>query len=244
MIALLEAVDLVLETQKGTAKPLAVIVAGHNGSGKSTMWRTVLSDHLKTPLINADRMMLSILPEPPDGVHLVEWAQILRDEDRKWMRVAQQGVQAFTGYAMRAKVHFALETVFSYWEQRPDGSVASKIDIIRDLQEAGYFVLLFFVGLADAKLSYLRVLTRTVEGGHAVPTDKLFERFPRTQQAIKAAASVADATIMMDNSLSQEEAFTVCRVQLGGEALFDIRALDPGPAPEITAWLDLVSPPA
>lgn len=239
-----EAVDIALARQASTGRPLAVIVAGHNGSGKSTMWRTVLSDSLKIPLINADRVMLSILPEPPDGVHLVEWAQILRDEDTRWMRVAQQGVQAFTSYAMRAQVPFTLETVFSYWQQQPDGRIASKIDLIQDIQQAGYFVMLLFVGLSDASLSFGRVLTRVIEGGHAVPADKLFDRFPRTQQAIKAAASVADATIMMDNSLSQKEAFTVCRVQLGGEILFDIRALDPGPAPEITAWLDLVSPPA
>ncbi|MDT0510170.1 hypothetical protein [Novosphingobium sp. MMS21-SN21R] len=58
---------------------------------------------------------------------------------------------------MRAKVPFAMETVFSYWEEQPDGTVLSKIDLIEDMQRAGYFVLLFFVGLTNSELSILRV---------------------------------------------------------------------------------------
>jgi predicted ABC-type ATPase len=111
------------------------------------MWRSVLADRLEMPLINADRMMLSILPEPGEDRQLVAWAARLRDQDPGWMRVAQQGVQAFVGHAMAEQVPFAMETVFSYWEERPDGRVASKIDLITNLQAAGYFVLLAFVGL-------------------------------------------------------------------------------------------------
>ena len=73
MTALLEAVDGIPGVQAATQKPLAVIVAGHNGSGKSTMWRLRLADVLQIPLINADRMMLSILPEPGEGGRLVSW---------------------------------------------------------------------------------------------------------------------------------------------------------------------------
>jgi len=38
MTELAEAVEQVLQTQIASEKPLAIIVAGHNGSGKSTMW--------------------------------------------------------------------------------------------------------------------------------------------------------------------------------------------------------------
>ena len=84
------------------------------------------------------------------------------------MGVAQQGVNAFVGHAMGAKVPFAMETVFSYWEPQPDGRPLSKIDLIRDMQNAGYFVLLFFVGLANADLSVLRVMSRREAGGHTI----------------------------------------------------------------------------
>ena len=72
MITLGDAVFRILTAQSATNKPLAIIVAGHNGSGKSTMWPRSLAGKLQIPLINADRMMLSILPEPGDDGHLEE----------------------------------------------------------------------------------------------------------------------------------------------------------------------------
>jgi pantothenate kinase-related protein Tda10 len=54
MKGLAKAFDRVLAAQEGSGKPLAIMLAGHNGSGKSTMWRKHLSDRLQMPLINAD----------------------------------------------------------------------------------------------------------------------------------------------------------------------------------------------
>jgi predicted ABC-type ATPase len=183
LTALETAVEQILKAQSATKKPLAIVLAGHNGSGKSTMWRKTLSGQLQIPLINADRMMLSILPEADSSRALDDWARLLRDTDQNWMRVSQNGVQAFVGHAMQSKVPFAMETVFSHWRKRPDGSIDSKIDLIRDMQVAGYFVLLIFVGLTDVDLSILRVQTRVAENGHAVPIERLLQRFPRTQHA-------------------------------------------------------------
>lgn len=235
-------VEQILEAQRKTKKPLAIVLAGHNGSGKSTMWRRTLSDQLQIPLINADRMMLSILPEPDSEGALAPWAQILRDTDQGWMRVAQDGVQAFVGHAMQAKVPFAMETVFSYWEPQPDGTVLSKLDLIRDMQKAGYFVLLIFVGLTNVELSILRVQTRVAENGHDVEVDRLLRRFPKTQRAISAAAKIADASIFTDNSRDKKRAFTVCRIQLGEKQLFDLRQGAAKVPPAILEWLGVVSP--
>jgi len=63
-------------------QPFAIILAGHNGSGKSTMWYEYLSEKLQIPLINADRMMLSILPEMRP---IPEWATHIRDKHEGWM---------------------------------------------------------------------------------------------------------------------------------------------------------------
>jgi predicted ABC-type ATPase len=131
LIALPDAVEQVLTAQRATGRPPAIVLAGHNGSGKSTMWRQHLSEQLQIPLINADRMMLSILPEPGQDGALPAWAQTLRDRHEGWMQVAQLGVQAFVGHAMQAKVPFAMETVFSHWQELEDGTVLSKIDLIR-----------------------------------------------------------------------------------------------------------------
>ncbi|MDO9436318.1 zeta toxin family protein [Hydrogenophaga sp.] len=243
MTTLEQAVAEVLLVQRRSKKPLAVILAGHNGSGKSTMWRSHLSSSFQIPLVNADRMMLSILPETDSGGKLIKWAQHLRDADASWMRVAQKGVEAFVGQAMARGVPFAMETVFSYWEEMTDGTVKSKIDLIREMQQAGYFVLLFFVGLSDVQLSIGRVMTRIAEGGHAVNVDKLQDRFPRTQKAITAASSVANATIFTDNSRTARQAFTVCRIQIAEREAFDMRDSAGRRMPrEISEWLNVVSP--
>jgi len=229
--------------QRRSKKPLAVILAGHNGSGKSTMWLKHLSSAFQIPLVNADRMMLSVLPESVGGNILPSWAQTLRDTDENWMKVAQKGVESFVAQAMFRGVPFAMETVFSHWHVNPDGSVESKIDLIRQMQSAGYFVLLFFVGLSNAQLSIARVSTRVAQGGHAVEINRLLERFPRTQNAIRQASDVADASIFTDNSRAESSAFTVCRVQLRKREVYDIRR-DGRSRPQraITEWLDIVSP--
>ncbi len=204
------------------------------------MWRQHLSPYLQIPLINADRMMLSILPEP-EGAFLPDWAAKIRDSDESWMHVAQKGVESIGAHAMAQGVPFAIETVFSYWHKNEDGSVSSKIDSIRQMQSAGYFVLLCFVGLTSFVLSVARVETRVAAGGHDVAREKLEARFSRTQNAIKLAASVADATILVDNSFGEELAFSVCRIQLRDEEVFDVRQ-DGEVSGPIREWLDVVSP--
>jgi predicted ABC-type ATPase len=241
MTTLGDAVDRILKAQALSVKPLGVVLAGHNGSGKSTMWRKHLSSKFRIPLVNADRMMLAVLPESNNG-RLVRWARELRDNDQSWMRVAQKGVEAFVAQAMANKVPFAMETVFSHWRERPDGVIESKIRLIEQMQDAGYFVLLCFVGLTNASLSVARVQTRVASGGHEVPLQKLLERFPRTQRAIRSASPIADATILFDNSLDQLRAFSVCRIQLRDEPVFDLRGIDPPPPPAIREWLDIVAP--
>ncbi len=241
MTTLSEAIDRILAAQAASAKPLGIVLAGHNGSGKSTMWREHLSSKLQIPLVNADRMMMSVLPEPRRG-NLAKWAQALRDTDEGWMRVSQKGVEAFVAQAMASRLPFAMETVFSHWRKRADGVVESKIDLIKQMQQAGYFVLLCFVGLSNSALSIARVQTRVARGGHDVPLEKLVERFSRTQRAIREAAPVANAAILLDNSLSAERAFSVCRVQVGPEEVFDLRRGAVGPPSAITEWLDVVSP--
>lgn len=237
------AVSNVVEAQIASGKPLAIIMAGHNGSGKSTLWSRRLAPSIQIPLINADRMMMSILPELLPGENLPAWASSLRDKNQSWMKVAQRGVQAFVAQALDNGVPFAMETVFSHWLEREDGTVESKIDQIIEMQAAGYFVILFFVGLANAELSIARVLTRVAAGGHAVPTEKLRSRFPKTQKAIANALSIVDAAILVDNSRKPELAFTVCRVQIGNQRIFDCREDVANPPPAtIRAWLDVVAP--
>lgn len=242
MRRLAASVKSITDRQKQSGKPLAVILAGHNGSGKSTLWYRHLAETFRIPLINADRMMMSILPEDKDKP-LPKWASDLRDKDQAWMAVAQNGVKSFVAQAMAQNVPFATETVFSHWEPQEDGSIASKIDTIRQLQGAGYFVLLIFVGLGDVGLSIARVNTRALQGGHTIPWPKLHQRFPRTQKAINAALPIADAAILTDNSRTLEQAFSVVRVQAQHEVVYDIRTQRSQASPLIEAWMTQVCGP-
>lgn len=205
-------------------KPVAFVLAGHNGSGKSTLWYDRLADTLQIPLINADRLTLSILPERDrKSGKLPDWAAKLRDQDGRWQLVSQEGVQLYMGQIMGHGLPFAFETVFSHLKNRADGSVESKTDIILNLQKAGYFVVLMFVGLLNSEMSILRVATRRAQGGHDVPEGKLRSRFPRTQRAIGIAAPIADMTLMFDNSRDLRHAYTLVRAQRGPQILFDCR---------------------
>lgn len=204
-------------------EPTAIVLAGHNGSGKSTLWYDRLADSLQMPLVNADRLTLSLLPIADEEQKLKPWAARLRDEDERWQRLSQEGVQLFMGLIMDQGMSFAFETVFSHFDKQPDGTIRSKTDTIVTLQDYGYFVILLFVGLANPELSILRVATRRSQGGHDVPEAKLRSRFPRTQQAIKMASTVADVTLMFDNSRSEKEAFSLVRAQRKQTVPYDCR---------------------
>ena len=158
----------------GASRPVAFVVAGHNGSGKSTLWYNRLVPILRIPLVNADRLTLSILPpENPATRRLPSWARKLRDDDVRWQLLSQEGVLAFISLVTEKRMSFAFETVFSHWKRLPNGHYESKADITEKLQASGYFVVLLFVGLASVELSILRVETRKSMGGHDVPLDRL-----------------------------------------------------------------------
>jgi predicted ABC-type ATPase len=149
----------------------------------------------------------------PETQALPAWAQALRDRNQRWQVISQQGVRAFTGLVMEQRLPFEFETIFSHWVRRPDGTFcSSKIEEIHNMRKAGYFVVLLFVGLVSPRLSFFRVQTRLRSGGHAVAKSKIFSRFPRTQAAIGVASTIADMTVMFDNSRGPEDAFSLARV--------------------------------
>ena len=89
------------------------------------------------PLVNADRLTLSLLPPARDDNELKPWATRLRDQDAGWQKLSQEGVQAFMGLVVEP-MPFAFETVFSHLAVQADGTFKSKIDVIRALQAHGY----------------------------------------------------------------------------------------------------------
>jgi hypothetical protein len=92
-------------------------------------------------------------------------------------------------------------------------------------------------------MSAARVATRANKGGHTVDPKKLMNRFGRTQQAIRYALSVADASVLVDNSRDAARAFTPCYISVSDTVSFDIRRRGKPPA-EIGAWMKVIVPDA
>ena len=129
------------------------ILAGGNGAGKSTFYRTQLRP-LGLPFINADILAKELYPESPEE-HSYDAAK-LATEMR--FRLLQEGRS------------FCFETVFSH---------PSKIDFVAQAKVLDYEIILVFIHLDMVSLNQARVAQRISEGGHRVPDDKIANRIPR-----------------------------------------------------------------
>lgn len=152
-------------------RPIIVAIAGPNGAGKSTFYAA----HLRATalrFINADELARELMI---DAYRAAEVASDLRRS------------------LIAARESFIFETVFSDPEQE-------KVRLLRDAAQGGYTVLLCFVGLDSPALSDERVALRALEGGHDVPREKLFARYPRSLVNLGHAARDLPYVHIYDNS--------------------------------------------
>ncbi len=92
---------------------------------------------------------------------------------------------------IEAKRSFASETVFSH---------PSKLKLIDDALNAGFFVTLFIVAVDDPRTLLERVRTRVTEGGHNVPVARVLERYPRTLANLRQEVKRASLAVLYDAS--------------------------------------------
>lgn len=151
-------------------RPILVTLAGSNGAGKSTFYETFLRS-VGLRFVNADILArdLEIDASQAGGV-----TTAIRDT------------------LIRQRESFVFETVFS----DPKGD---KLAFLKRAAEAGYAVVLCFIGVADANTSEQRVAIRVSQGGHDVPREKLLARFPRTLANLSAAIPILPCVLIFDN---------------------------------------------
>jgi predicted ABC-type ATPase len=130
-----------------------VIIAGPNGSGKTTFAEQFLPREAGCPhFINADLIARGLSPFAPE-------------------RVALEAGKIMLGQMAR-RVHrgesFAFETTLS-------GRNYARH--IRRWRQSGYNVKLIFLSLRSADLAVDRVRVRVAQGGHNVPEDVVRRRF-------------------------------------------------------------------
>lgn len=182
-----------LETVLAIERPHLIVIAGPNGSGKTTFYDTFLAA-LPLPFVNADQIARTLAPDDPASI--VYDAAAIADRERRELLARRRS--------------FIMETVFS----DPAGD---KLGFLRDAQAAGYSVILLFIGIESPELSMLRVEQRAREGGHNVPQNKLQQRFPRTLRNLAAALGFIDLALIFDNSSVDEPYRHVATWQSGSE---------------------------
>lgn len=131
------------------------IIAGPNGSGKTTFARLFLPDYAHCPnFVNADLIAQGLSPFEPRVAAIKAGKLVL---------------QQIQEYARRG-VNFAFETTLSG---------KSYISLIAGLKNKGYTAHLFFLWIPSVELAVCRIKDRVAEGGHNVPAADVRRRFFR-----------------------------------------------------------------
>ena len=176
-----------------TLKPRLIVVAGPNGTGKTSITEQLLRH------------------EWMGGCEYVNPDYIARDEFGDWNApdaVIKAAVRAaeIRERCVREGRSLAFETVLSM----PD-----KVDFVQRARQAGFFVRLFFVGTDDPSINAKRVALRVMEGGHDVPISKIIARYIRSLANCSVAACIADRAYVYDNSVDNAPARLLFRMSEG-----------------------------
>ncbi len=164
------------------------LLAGPNGAGKSSLYHAALADGLLPPdaeFVNADLYEAAHLQHISDPQQRSEAARAWADGRREHLMAQGQS--------------FVSETVFSH---------PSKLALIVQAQKAGFAVVLLVVCLDKPERLIERVRQRIIEGGHAVPEQRILDRYPRTLAHLQKAVRQANLALLYDNPGRTTGAFT------------------------------------
>ncbi len=168
-------------------RPVLIVIAGPNGSGKTSLTR-LLHAHdwaMGCTYINPDDIARNVFGD---------WNSM--ESTLKAANYAEELRERLLGQ----RKSIAFETVMSTRE---------KVDFIRRAKDAGYFVRIFFVGTKHPAINASRVAMRVMDGGHDVPIGKIISRYFKSVANCLPAAKIADRTYVYDNSVDNSDPLLV-----------------------------------
>jgi predicted ABC-type ATPase len=163
-------------------RPMLCVVAGPNGSGKTTTTVQLLNDEWTADslYINPDNIAQETYGDwnsPEAVIKAAEEATRLRYE------CLEQGRD------------FVFETVFSSEE---------KMEFLHKAKDAGFFIRFFYVCTSDPTINVARITQRFINGGHEVPISKVISRYYKSLINAEEAISFVDRAYVYDNSVDNQ----------------------------------------
>lgn len=176
-----------------TRKPELIVIAGPNGSGKTTITQQFLHH------------------EWSEGITYINPDQIAKDIFGDWN--SKEAVIKAANYCeewrercLKDRISFVFETVFS---------AEDKIDFILRAKEAGFFIRVFFIATKHPSINAARIANRVMEGGHDVPIAKIISRYFKSIMNCETIADKVDRLYVYDNSFDGENARPLFRLTNG-----------------------------
>lgn len=165
-------------------RPVLIIIAGPNGSGKTT---------ITTQILHHEWLENSVYINPD---------QVAQERFGDWnsTEAVRQAAEYCADWRERClfnKQSMIFETVFS---------ADDKLDFIRRAKQAGFFIRLFFVCTESPMINASRIAGRVMKGGHDVPISKIISRYQKSIINCKVATAIADRVYLYDNSVDGHEA--------------------------------------
>lgn len=162
-----------------SGKPKLLIIAGPNGSGKTSITEKILKH------------------EWVEGCEYINPDNIARDMFGDWN--SPDAVIKAANYATNARENcikngrsLIFETVLS----APD-----KVLFVKRAKQAGYFIRLFFICTDNPQINASRIAHRVMMGGHDVPIPKIISRYYKSIANCELLVPVVDRLYVYDNSV-------------------------------------------
>ena len=174
-------------------KPVLCVVAGPNGSGKTTTTTLLLSNEW-----GEDSLYIN-----PDNIAQEQFGDWNSPEA---VTKAAKAATEMRYKCLDEKRSFVFETVFSSKE---------KLDFIKQAHEKGFFIRLFFVCTSSPEINVIRITKRVLDGGHEVPISKIISRYYKSISNIAEAIEFVDRAYIYDNSIDNQKPKLIFRTVNG-----------------------------